>query len=490
MAVKHAFQKTSEFGGIRNKEKIAGRRTENYRSLLDVWQNHAIIFMLAMGFIAYLFNANFTWITYVAITALIIWLAHFAHFHKHKTYDEVIIVGFFFAPILLVFALFGDLFSLIIFGVYIVSLVTTMVIYYYHGKKHDISKTMVQVTYSNMIGLAAALFAAYMIQFALNGFFSIPEIVLAFALPVFALHFTISKYMYLHFFDKTHWVRDLKKALIYGLLFSLLFTIITAALYAGIVHGFVKDRIIQDEAVAEIDEFASSLKETYQSLDPKIRELEVIKEAESAVDKTIQDIDELKAEQERIRKKGIDMEDSHFIDLRNSAIAMSSITLKEYANANIKQLLIEAYDEFSGSTDEELENALLVLKSSVDGNPFLTAHVLQQPSYSVNAVMSNDITPEELASLVKQEPGVLASIFTPKKESPFVEMHRRVFQHTVLYREIARLVILFSDLRGANVYEVIPVFYSKRDIEESLLSKTIRYSVLNTYAENIRTSGY
>jgi len=150
----------------KEEQMLQKRIDKEVRYLLSPEELPVFLFVCSLIILAFLMNSK-SMIFYTAATLFVFWLGHFFHKHNHKPHYFVAILGVFFFPLMLTIVLFGDMLSWFLLFVYMVSGLSTLLIYHYHKRQHNPLQIMWQNTYSKIVAITAGAIVLCLIPFIL-----------------------------------------------------------------------------------------------------------------------------------------------------------------------------------------------------------------------------------------------------------------------------------------------------------------------------------
>ncbi len=458
------------------------------RFLLSPQEFHVVTFVASLIVLAFLFNSK-GMIFYSVLTVAALMFAHFLRQH-HRPHDVITIMGVFFLPLAFTLMAFRDAFTWILTGVYLVSAVSTVLLYYYHKKEHTPLKIMWQVTYSRIIALTLGVVAAVLLPSLVlpDAFLSIPELLFLYVLPVSFVFFFASKFFYLYFFDRKHIRLDLMRSLKHTAIYTLGFLVIFICIYSLFAVNFYNTKMA--EYADRLDDsllFVSNLDKGIQNLPEDISHLMITKDLESFTGQVLMDIAaERTATDERRMAFADVMDDSYFSVLSGNVFNTVRMVVMQQELLALRQGILERHDEFSGDEWKLFTSSLDAyskeLEVFIDEN-----YVAFAQDETVSDVVQKLDDPSARPSYFEDE-GVFYWFaqeahldFVYGAESLFGKQLSFVTRRSVLFRELTGIVVKIMVLVGKESASPAAVehIYANMDADLLPMSKVIRRSMIS-----------
>ncbi|MBW2965171.1 hypothetical protein KY363_06970, partial [Candidatus Woesearchaeota archaeon] len=211
------------------------------RWLFGPQELHVTTFVLSLIILAFLLH-SFSIIFYTVLTMGALLFAHFMRQH-HRPHDVITIIGLFFLPLAFTLMAFRDWFSWLLAVVYTISVISTVIIYYYHKKVHSPLKIMWQVVYSKIIAITLSVILLCVLPYLFpDAFLSMFELIFVYVLPVAFVFFFASKFFYLYFFDRRHIRHDAAKSFKFAVIYALAFIVLCMCIYSLFAVGVYTSR--------------------------------------------------------------------------------------------------------------------------------------------------------------------------------------------------------------------------------------------------------
>ena len=276
---------------VREEQKVQREIEEEIRYLLTPQEIPVVLFVCSLIILAFLLN-SISLIFYTVTTLFVLWISHFFHKHKHRPHDVLAILGIFFLPLIAALIMYRDLLMWFLMFVYLLSALSTLLIYYYHGKKHSPLEIMWQTTYSKVVALTAGALLVSLVPFVLpESFVSITELILVYVFPIVLTVFFISKFLYIYYFEHKHIKNDLWISIRYAVIYALAFVIILCASYALIsvqLNNANTQHFQRSIDMALVD--SSKIDKVFDNLPEEVRNLQVTHEVISFNKQMFEDI--------------------------------------------------------------------------------------------------------------------------------------------------------------------------------------------------------
>jgi hypothetical protein len=451
---------------------------------------HITLFVLSLIVLAFLFS-SISLVFYAVLSIAALLFANFMHHHEHRPHDILNILGLFFLPLLFTLLAFQDTLVWLLLAVYTVSVISTIVVYYYHKKVHTPLKIMWQVTYSRIVAITLALIVACLLPSFVfpDSFLSIFEMVFIFVLPVAFVFFFFSKFFYVYFFDRKHIRADILKSLRYTVTYTLVFIILLMCIYtifAAALHSQRADVYGSDLDFALVG-IAGLEKNIEQS--PQ-KDLTVSRDL---LTYTTRLKDEISAEKGAVVERKLSfadiMDDSYFEELSDDVYSSVRFVTLQSDIADLKSSIAEKHADFSereddgiafdGSQSVEQYASELMLNVEENFNPLSRDPGVQE------LVEKLDDPSEQFSSVDRQgflywfsEEADLAPIF--HSDSVFGRQMSIVIRQMKPFRSLADLtvkIIVFTHKEAASS-SAVEYLYDTREADADPMSAAIRYSII------------
>lgn len=453
---------------------------------------HVVTFVCSLMILSFLF-ASMSLVFYAVLTIAALLFAHFLRQH-HRPHDVLTILGIFFLPLALTLAAFRDLLVWVLLAVYLISALSTVIIYYVHKRAHTPLKIMWQVTYSRVVAVTLALVLACILPSLVfpDAFLSVFEMLFLFVMPVAFLFFFASKFLYIYFFDRVHIRVDFMKSLRHSVIFTLAFIVILMCVYslfavgfsnsrAGDYTGFLDDRLVEvaniDKAVAKWPAGARDMMVT-QDLLGMVQALR----------------DELSAEKRLADGRPLSfsdlLDDSYFRQTSDDVFSKLRFTVLDTQLLTLKSNIFNRYETLSVAVERDL--------SFPDGSVGIDAYAAGLRSYVEGAFVdtSQDPAVMEMVSLLNDQSSMYSDIegggfifwfaeetgldFMYGSGSIFGRQMSVVLRHSELVRQMARLTLnarIFISGESVSPY-VVRQLFADREADLLPLSEAVRYGII------------
>ncbi|HII72771.1 TPA: hypothetical protein HA265_08500 [Candidatus Woesearchaeota archaeon] len=281
----------SEAYAEKEEEAVQKQIEKGVRLMLSREELPVVLFVCSLIVLAFLFE-SISLIFYTVATLATIWLGHFFHRHNHKPHDVIAIIGTFFLPLAATIVIYRDLLSWFLLFVYLLSAVSTVIIYVYHHRQHRLLMIMWQVTYSKIVALTAGAIIFSLMPFIMPTMHvSMAELLLIYIFPVVLAIFFLSKFLYIYYFEHKHIKKDMWLAIRHSVIYALAFVIIMTASYALLaVQMYQTDK---DYHAKELDDAlldASRLDEIFRDQPAEMRNLPAFTDLEAYNRQVIEDV--------------------------------------------------------------------------------------------------------------------------------------------------------------------------------------------------------
>ena len=204
--------------------------------------------LICTGLLAFLFGSVPTFVFYFLFGIFLWWWSHQFHKTGSRFIKSFLSLGCVVVVLYIFSWIFDDMLSTIVVIIYALSFVIGAVLYLYHTKK-DLSeeihrsfpRTFLVVFYSHIVAFTAAALLAYGLTFLVvaDSFVSLMFLMLVWLLPTLIVYFLLTKFLYLRFFDRKHWARDLRKGVGHALIYSVVFILLLFLTYLLTAMQFV-----------------------------------------------------------------------------------------------------------------------------------------------------------------------------------------------------------------------------------------------------------
>ncbi|MFH1064146.1 MAG: hypothetical protein V1729_03640 [Candidatus Woesearchaeota archaeon] len=459
-----------------------------FRFLLSPQEFHVVTFVASLIVLAFLFNSTgMIFYSVLAIAALI--FAHFLRQH-HRPHDVITILGVFFLPLAFTLMAFRDVFTIVLTGVYLVSGISTVILYFYHKKEHTPLKIMWQVTYSRIIAITLGVVVAAILPSLVlpDAFLSIPELLFLYILPVSFVFFFASKFFYLYFFDRKHIRLDLMRSLKHTLIYTLGFLVIFICIYSLFAVNFYNTKM--GEYSDNLDNsllLVSNLDKDLMRLPEDVSRMMVTKDLESFTGQVLMDVAAQRTAVDRQSMSfGDVLDDSYFSVLSGNVVDTVRMVIMQQELLALRQGILERYDEFSGDEWKLFTSSLDAyskeLEVFIDDN-----YVAFAQDDTVSEVMQALDDPSVPPSYFETE-GVFYW-FAQETQLSFVYGSKSIFgkqlsavaRKSVVFREftgiVVRIMVLVS--KESSSPAAIEHIYANMDADIIPMSKVIRRSIIS-----------
>jgi hypothetical protein len=454
---------------------------------------HVTAFVACIIILGFIFN-SLGIIFYSVLTAGVLLFAHFMKQH-HRPHDVITILGIFFLPLAFTLMAFQETLVYVLVVVYILSLISTVIIYYYHKKAHSLLKVMWQVTYSKMVALTLALVVACALPLVFPAvFFSVIELIFFYVLPVVFVFFLASKFFYLYFFDRKHIRHDLALSLRHTLIYSLVFVVMLMCIYSLFAVSFYNSQKQKfDDQLDTSLVLVSEMEDSVKRLPADIYFLPVTKDALSFAGMLHDNVSGLKrGSLDRLVSLSDILDDSYVSELEDDTANTLRLVLWDAELASLKMNIVRKHDAV---------NAVIESKGSFsDGSTTLDGHVRMLKDYAEANFVPYSMEPDiqdffsklNDAGMSYDDFGGFSYLFAAKPEmagdfgyvynsgSIFGRQMSVVTRHMSIYRDIAQLILdiqMFVRLEELSPSSVEHL-YANRAGDTVPLSMAIRYEIL------------
>ena len=456
---------------------------------------HVVTFIASLIILAFLFKST-SIIFYAVISSGVLLFAHFLRQHSHHPHHVVKILGLFFLPLAITIAVFRDFFVWLLLGIYVVSAISTMIIYYHHKKAHTPLKIMWQVTYSRIVAITLALIVACLIPYVIlsDAFMSVFELIFAFVFPVSFVLFFASKFFYIYFFDRIHIKSDIMRSLRHSLIYTLAFIVILMCMYSLLAVSYYNQR--RDSYNSALDFNLIYLSELEKSFDKSPGAVQRMMVGDELMAMIYELRDSINSEKnlasEQIAFSEI-VDDSYFVSLGSDSFNTVRVVSTLASLGGVKRGIVWWYENTSATLDQNL--------TFYDGTKTLAEHNAKLKEYVDANFLPLSQTPavQDLFSVVDdpaakysdyEDQGIYYWMskeaklgFVYESESIFGRQMSVVLRHSSVFRELARLfvhVMVFTSIERASPSSVERL-YSNRELDSSLFSSTIRYEIIRQH---------
>jgi hypothetical protein len=454
---------------------------------------HVVSLICSLIIIAFLLNSK-SLIFYTVITAGVLLFAHFLRSHSHRQHDVVKIIGLFFLPLAVTIMAFRDLLVWVLAGVYIISAISTFIIYHHHRKVHPPLKVMWQVTYSRIVAITIALLVAAILPALFpKVLFSVFELIFFYVMPVIFVFFFASKFFYLYFFDRKHIHYDLRRSLRHTVMYTLVFVVVLMCVYSLFAVGLYNSKQASyDNSLDMLMIQAANVEKSAMKSPSGISQLPVMKDVMVFASNLGRSMaDEKNRVAEPISFASI-VDDSYFAGMSDNSFNTLKFVVLVSEAGNVKENVVRAHDRILATlaANQTLGDGARTME---EYNSFLRGYVdasfvpySQDPSVQEVYSLVND--PE--AGYADYDGQGLYYLFAKEAKLDFVYgsesiMGRQVsvvLRHSVVLKELARLVVnavMFLDTEAASP-SAIEYLYADRGADSVLLSSAIRLEMIKT----------
>ncbi|MFC1741552.1 hypothetical protein ACFL3V_03380 [Nanoarchaeota archaeon] len=461
------------------------------RFLLSPQEFHVVTFVSALIILAFLLN-SMSIIFYAGLTIAVLAFAHFLKRH-HRPHDVLAILGLFFLPLAITLMAFRDVFTLLLGAVYLLSLLSTVIIYYVHRKAHTPLKIMWQVTYSKIIAITLAVIVACILPFIFpDTFMSVFELIFIFMLPVSFVLFFASKFLYLYFFDRKHIRHDLARSLKHTMIYTLSFIVILMCVYALLAVNFYNstagryntrlDQALLDFSNAEdiIDDIPEDVKMLIVTKDLEVFGEEVRKTM--SLEKSYAD--------ERTLSFADIVDDSYLDTLGSNSYKTVQFVIMQSEFLNLKEDIVSRHQELSAVVDEDgfFADGSLTLDGYVANIKTTVDEEFKPITLDSDFQDMLDIMNDQSASVSRFENQGLFYWFAIESgmtkiygaDSILGRQLASVLKHSKCMRALTRLVvktIVFISHESASS-SAVEQLYAHREADLQPMSSAIRYGII------------
>ncbi len=475
---------------LRKEEKAIEKEV---RFIFSPEEFHVVTFVASLIILAFLLNSK-SLVFYSVLTVAALAFAHFLKQH-HRPHDVLSIMGLFFLPLAVTLIAFRDLLVWLLLAVYAVSVVSTVIIYYYHKKAHRPLKIMWQVTYSRIIAVTLAAILACVLPYLVltDAFFSVFEMIFVFVLPLAFVFFFASKFFYIYFFDRKHIRLDLWRSFKHTVIYTLVFIVILMCLYAIFAAGFYGSRSAVysdnlDLAVLGI----SKLDEGLADIPGELGELIVTQDLLTYASGLRDDISaEAELASHRTISLGDIVDDSYFTLLADNGFRSVRYSVLMMHLADARESLVDNYEELGGDGLDASGlrgGGLAYMEGYVEDNfrPYSQDPAVAELIASLGepSVKFSDFEDTGLFFWFADEAGL---DFVYHSESVLGRQASFVLRHMTPFRDLARMALrmrVFIEKEAASA-EVIEHLYFNRDKDLVPLGSAVRHGIIMDYIEGL-----
>ncbi|NQU79551.1 hypothetical protein HQ545_07315 [Candidatus Woesearchaeota archaeon] len=432
--------------------------------------------LLLLALILYSFSLVF----FVVLTVAAVWFAHFLNQH-HRPHDFLAILWIFFLPLMITAVLFRDLLVYLLLGIYCVSAISTIIIYYYHKKEHSPLKIMWQVTYSKIVAITLAMLVLCVLPLFIfpDTFLSITELVFLYIMPAVFVFFFATKFLYLYFFDRKHVWLDLRRSLKHTVLYSMVFLVVVVCIYSLFAVGMYNQRSeIYDEGIDNVLIDVANIQKSIIHLPEDMRRLVIMKDVESFANEleSMISVEKGIADEHELSFADV-IDDSYFTQMSENSFTLLRLFTLDAELLLMKDGVVTVYNSFDG-----LENIDYSIYRSEVEESFVDFS--QDPD--MIGIM-DDLQDDSLTPSYFENNGFFywfadsAGIdFVYRSKSIFVRQLSLILRQSVIFRDLSRMVlkvIVFSSKESVSPSAAEHI-YANRGSDLTDAGAAIRYSLL------------
>ncbi len=460
--------------------------------------------IVCIGLLAFLFGTVSSFIFYTVFGMLLWWWSHQFHKLGEGFLKSFLAKGFVIILLYIVYWVFDDLLSLIICIMYALSFVIGGILFFYHSRR-DISeeihksfaRTFLVIFYAHIMAFTAASAIAYLIPFALPDYFvSFIFLMFVWLLPTLIIYFFFTKYLYLHFFDKKHWAKDLKKALGHSLIYSVVLVFIIILAYLLTAMQFVgMERVSYDDSFNEIFKTLQNAESDIEAAPFKYDNYELVGM------RVAQDVVALADDQYRnatrtktyLKSSALSfwdyLSDNYFTLLMMDRLGVSVASTKSDEISEIKDDLFREYDRMkrfdkAGYFDDGTTN--------MEDHGVALAFYLSENYLNYERPADSTELHQRMHSFFNSYGGLVADgalldfnrdyypdmgLLGPG-ECRFGEQFYDMLYHTVIFRDLMVLSFTTIDFQTNELIDPSTVRYLFVDADESFRSRILRYRIV------------
>jgi hypothetical protein len=460
--------------------------------LLGPSEFHVVTFVSSLIILAFLLNSK-SLIFYSIMTIAVLVFAHFMKQH-HRPHDEITIAGIFFLPLAVTLSVFRDTLAWLLLALYLLSLVSAVIIYYYQKRQHTLLKVMWQVTYSKVVSVTLAIIVACMMPFIFpDAFLSVFELLFIYVLPVAFVFFFSSKFLYLYFFDRKHIKMDLARSLKHTMIYSISIVILCMCIYSLFaVYLYNSRSATYESGLDNVLTGVGAVQQVMEKQPVALKSLPVSDDIASFASEIGSDASAKKSGLISRQLSFADIADDSYLGwLAEDSYSMVRLVVLESELVVIKAAVADAFfsmDAYSLPEDNKTRVAYLSgLESDVRGrlvynmdDPDVRELVsaLDDESLSVSDFENQGFfywfTSEEGVNMVYESDSIVGRQFA------------LALKHTVLLRDITRLTlksIIFVRAESASG-SAINALYRNMENDVNPVSSALRLNIIKAYLDS------
>ncbi len=481
---------------LKREEELVGKE---FRWAFGPREFHVTLLVLSLVILSFLLN-SWSLVFYGALTIGVLLFAHFLHFHSHRPHDVISIIGIFFFPLLFTIIAFpSDPMVWFLLAVYILSAISTIIIYHHHKGEHAPLKIMWQVTYSKIVAITAAMIVACLLPFIFpDTFLSVFELIFIFLLPTAFVFFFFSKFFYVYFFDRRHIRIDILRSLRHTIIYSLVFMVVLMCIYSLFATALYNSRM--DKYDSDLDLALLSVSNVEKSImrDPQgFQDLKVTKDLMAFSSDLRDEISKGKADamERRIAFADI-MDDSYFRSMADNVLSIVKYNMLQQELVNLKAQMFTRYGQVSEAVGQNIPQD--------GGSQALDAYIGSNRLYVEKYFNPLSLNPEIQDSLEKlNDPLISYSDFENDgflywftedtglfrfydADSLFGRQMGTVIKHLEEIRQFTRLYInllMFIDVETVSSSAMEHLYFTGES-DSMPVSAAVRYSVLKDWIDH------
>ncbi|MBI5398354.1 hypothetical protein HZB03_02720 [Candidatus Woesearchaeota archaeon] len=500
---KTAFPKSRLF---RKEVDLLQREIEKQTEyLLHPLEFHIITLFVSLVILGIIFRSRGI-ILYIGIMGAMLLIGSVLHKHGHVTHHVARMLALFIVPAFIAAIFMPDALLLVLLGIFIISFVSSFIIHYWHDRVHKLTQIMVVSVYSRTVSLTAAVLVLVLLpSFVLaDAFVSFTYVLATIILPAIFVYFFLSRFMYLYFFDHRHARLDAKRSLHQTVIFTGAFLAIVIVLYAAFASVFYTSHTSRlSDAVDERIRDTAALQKTLEHAPATLRNAEVFKELDYAASLHMSKLGTLHSSIDT-KPFTFDMalDDSYFTAAVQYAGTLLSLSQYQEQLFDAKEQLSSAYQRVQESVrgDAHLQNESAksaTLEKRIASLQAATQHFKpsEMPGETLEWTDRLD-DPAVPVSYVEKEG--LAWLLTRQQSLNIVYRNQNLFEERVFF--VLRNTLLFRDTLRLSSHSLLlreeqqlttpllTMFWQRRAIDESLLSKTLRLELIAQEAGRLKSA--
>ncbi|MBI4739603.1 hypothetical protein HY772_08765 [Candidatus Woesearchaeota archaeon] len=475
--------------------------------LLHPLELHIITLLVSLVILAIIFRSQGL-LLYIGIMCAVLLIGLVLHRHGQATPHVARMLALFIIPALIAVLFKPDTLLWVLFGIFIISFVSSFIIHYWHDRVHRLTQLMVVSVYSRIVSLAAAILVLVILPaFVLaDTFVSFAYVLVAIILPATFVYFFLSRFMYLYFFDHRHVRFDAKQSLHQTVLFTGTFLAIVIVLYAAFASVFYTAHTSRlNDAVDEYIGDTAALQKSLEQAPVTLRNEELFKELDDAVALHMRDLGNLRSS---IETKPFTFEmaldDSYFTTTVQHANKLLSLSQRQEQLFDTKELVFSTYQRVQelarggvSSDGVSFKNESTTLEKRIAA--LSTATQYFKPAEMISEILEwTDRLDDPAVTVSYVEKEGLAWLLTRQQSLNIIYRDQNLFEERSFF--VLRNMLLFRDtlrLGGHALFlreekqltnPLLVTFWERRAIDESPLSKIIRLELIANEADRLKSA--